>query len=180
MPEKRKELMRCEEELASLAVAENKLTAQLKGLRSQAEEGRSSLEAFRSRCCVCTWCHSQGATRTVPLTRCHSHAATHTLPLTRCHSHGPTHTVPLTQSLSSAQDQDTDIPLPTAMSKAHNHWPHPISLTYPLNPSPNHPHLVPPPLARFQRQGPPVLAAAEGLGRPTWCAWETGRPWHHQ
>lgn len=31
------------------------------------------------------------------------------------------------------------------MSKAHNHWPHPISLTYPLNPSPNHPHLVPPP-----------------------------------
>ena len=82
VPEKRKELTRCEEELASLAVAENKLTAQLKGLRSQAEEGRSSLEAFRSRCCVCTRCHSHGATRTVSLTRFHSHAAAHTVPLT--------------------------------------------------------------------------------------------------
>ena len=49
-PEKKKELARCEEELASLAAVENKLTAQLKGLRAQAEEGRSSLEAFRSRC----------------------------------------------------------------------------------------------------------------------------------
>ena len=49
VPEKRKKLVQCEEELSSLAAAENKLTAQLKGLRAQAEEGRSSLEAFRSR-----------------------------------------------------------------------------------------------------------------------------------
>ena len=49
VPEKRKKLAQCEEELASLTAAENKLTTQLKGLRAQTEEGRSSLEAFRSR-----------------------------------------------------------------------------------------------------------------------------------
>ena len=50
VPEKKKELSQCEEELASLVAVESKLATQLKGLRAQAEEGRSSLEAFRSRC----------------------------------------------------------------------------------------------------------------------------------
>ena len=68
VPEKKKELSQCEEELASLVAVESKLATQLKGLRAQAEEGRSSLEAFRSRCG-----HTQH-------TCTHTHTHTHTEP----------------------------------------------------------------------------------------------------
>ena len=71
VPEKKKELSQCEEELASLVGVESKLATQLKGLRAQAEEGRSSLEAFRSRCghTAHTHTHTQHTHTIPPITK---------------------------------------------------------------------------------------------------------------
>jgi structural maintenance of chromosome 4 len=49
IPSKKEAVTACEDELRSLSAAESKLTEQVKLLRSQVEEGTSSLDAFKSR-----------------------------------------------------------------------------------------------------------------------------------